>query len=196
MTVNYKDVVSSDLLKSHNVKEEFYDLTVNERKEICMDKSFPYAVGIINVTGELNTGSIIRSANLLGAKKVFIFGRKNIDRRGAVGAYNYVDIEYINCMKNELEVDFQVVNSTLVEQGLTPVVFEHGGQKLSTYVWDINYPCILVGNEGRGMSNNEIQQLTNVIQLEIPQVGVMRSFNVSNAATLGMYDFCTKKGYL
>ena len=63
-----------------NVLTDLQHLSVEELRALAQSKHLPYAVALANITGDLNTGVIIRTACVLGAERVFMFGKKKIGR--------------------------------------------------------------------------------------------------------------------
>ena len=60
-------------------------------KEI-QDASLGYEVAIENLGHDFNIGSIVRTANALGASRVHVVGRRRWNRRGAMVTDRYMDV--------------------------------------------------------------------------------------------------------
>jgi tRNA G18 (ribose-2'-O)-methylase SpoU len=196
--VNFKEEIAKDVLNSHNVKDEYKQLQVETRKRIQSHDERPFAVGLLNVTGELNVGTIIRTAALFGAERIFIFGRKEIDNRSHVGAINYVNIEFVKCMDENLNIDLKILKTVMVRNNYWPIFIEQGGTDISKCDFELpepGKPCLIFGNEGRGMPE-EIWHMAFCSIISIPQVGVMRSHNVSVAAGIAMWEMSKKRGWI
>lgn len=196
--VNFKEEIANDVLKSHNVRDELKQLTVETRKRIQSHDEKPFAVGLLNVTGELNVGTIIRTAALFGAENIFVFGRKEIDNRSHVGAINYVNMHYIKCMDENLEFDTTVIRQVLENNNYWPFFVEQNGIPLNNVDFNIPDPykiCIMLGNEGRGIPQ-KVLDMTFLKPISIPQFGVMRSHNVSVAAGIVMYEMCKARRWI
>lgn len=166
-----------------NILDSLKPLSIEEVQEIQKENTRPYAVATFNVMGDLNVGSIIRSSVIFGAEKVFVIGRKKYDRRSTVGAQNYIDIIFDQFdEKHEFE-------SFLSVYGYYPVYIEQGGidyQKMFDWFgfYDIreneSKPCFVFGSESHGIPF--YLTAPNDIVVSIPQIGVLRSLNVSVAA--------------
>jgi 23S rRNA (guanosine2251-2'-O)-methyltransferase len=196
--VNYKEEIAKDILKSHNVKDEYKELQVETRKRIQSHDERPFAVGLLNVTGELNVGTIIRTAALFGAENIFIFGRKEVDNRSHVGAINYVNIEFVPCMNDKLEFDTSIIRKILEKNNYWPYFVEQNGTPVNQVNFNIPAPnkvCLIFGNEGRGIPK-KVLDMTFLAPISIPQLGVMRSHNVSVAAGIVMWEMCKQKGWI
>lgn len=142
----------------------------------------PFAVCIVNVTGDLNTGIIVRTASLMGAECVIVAGRRIYDKRSTVGAQNYIPVHRVDCLVDETTVDYDAVERTITQLGYTPVCVEHGGTLVRKFDFrSVDRPCLIFGNEGFGLPEEFTSRHRCV---SIPQRGVLRSFNVSSAAAI------------
>ena len=186
----------TDSLSEHNVHDEYKSLTIEERRTICDREQLPYEVAIINVTGELNVGNVIRSASLCGARKVHVLGRRKFDKRGTVGAEKYIDVVRENFI-SDLEIDIPGIVSYFAQNKLFPIFVEqYDGMKLDyhRHVIDdlINWnqtPTFVFGNENRGIPKELIEAFSGVpVVFELKQRGVIRSFNVGSAAAIVLYQ--------
>ena len=189
---NYSEIRKQLEEKELNVRDEFKHLTHEEHLELHDDSRLPYAIACINLTGDLNVGSIIRSAAMLGCETVFIYGKKKFDKRGLVGAHNYQKIEYITIdLPDDLgdfppDVNYEILIQTLDGMGYTPFGLETGGARIDQMDFrEIVSPCIVVGNENMGLPDYLRSRLPLI---SIPQSGVMRSLNVGVAAAIEMAE--------
>ena len=197
--INYKEEIKKDVLNSHNVRDEYKNSPVGIRKIIQTSESKPFAVGLLNVTGELNIGTIIRTAALFGAENIFVFGRKEIDNRSHVGAINYVNIQFIKCLNDDLSFDIEKIRQIIFKYDYIPTFIETTGSSLTEKHWDKNQewkPCLIFGNEGKGIPETVIKAFHFNDIISIPQLGVMRSHNVSVAAGIVMWEMSKQKGWL
>jgi len=189
---NYSEIRKQLEEKELNVRDEFKHLSHEDHLELHDDSRLPYAIACINLTGDLNVGSIIRSAAMLGCETVFIYGKKKFDKRGLVGAHNYQKIEYITIdIPDELgdfppDVNYEILIQTLDGMGYTPFGLETGGARIDQMDFrEIVSPCIVVGNENMGLPDYLRSRLPLI---SIPQSGVMRSLNVGVAAAIAMAE--------
>jgi len=189
---NYSEIRKQLEERELNVRDEFKHLSHEEHLELHDDSRLPYAVACINLTGDLNVGSIIRSAAMLGCETVFIYGKKKFDKRGLVGAHNYQKVEYITIdLPDDLgdfppDVNYEILIQTLDGMGYTPFGLETGGARIDQMAFqEIVSPCIVVGNENMGLPDYLRSRLPLV---SIPQSGVMRSLNVGVAAAIAMAE--------
>jgi tRNA G18 (ribose-2'-O)-methylase SpoU len=196
-TPNYKELIKEMISKHYNVKDEFKDNTVEQNRLICELNSLPFGIGIYNVLGDLNIGIMIRTASLLGARDIILFGRKKYDQRSTVGAENYICVEHVPVDSID---DF---NNAFIWQFYYPVFVETFGVPISSEKWDYiapydwptrmnsKIPMFMFGSESNGFGD----ELTEWIKqskfntISIPQRGVLRSFNVSSAMSIISYEY-------
>lgn len=161
-----------------NVLDHLKSLSVEEIREINSQNSIPAAVAMHNVYGNLNLGSIIRTANFLGFDEVLYYGRRKWDKRGAVGTYHYTHVEYFDSEDLFLE--------TLSDREYNLVALENNvphATSLHNFVWP-EKSCILVGEENSGLSDKILAEAYSCV--EIVGRGSVRSLNVSAAAAIAM----------
>lgn len=143
-----------------------------------------YSIGLVNIDGGLNVGTIIRTAVIFGADKVYIIGRKRYDRRSLVGAQNYIDIDFIPGDINSDAGAANIIN-VISGEGYTPVIIEQSDKSKNISAYSNMKCCYMFGAEGEGMPTNILNACNN--HVEIAQYGVMRSLNVSAAAAIIMH---------
>jgi len=163
-----------------NVVDELKELSVPEIREAVQAQIIPASIAMHNVYGNLNLGSIIRTANFLGFKEVLYFGRRKWDRRGAVGTYHYTEVTYFP--------DEQEFLNGISERHLNLVALENNVEyttPVEEFVWPEN-PCILVGEENSGLPESILEECHATV--EIFGRGSVRSLNVSTAAAIAMFE--------
>jgi len=200
--VNYSRIIKETNSKMFNVRDEYKDNTVEQNQNICKADRLPFSVGVINVAGDLNIGMMLRSACLLGAENFYIFGRKKFDKRSTVGAENYINIKQI-VFDDPIHADEEIFGtlSNLHDSTHDIVLCEHDGLQLGTFSWnDIgiyphkNYtPLFLFGSESHGIPEYITNKFFN--KVSIPQRGVLRSFNVSAACNIIIWDYLREMFY-
>ena len=197
--INYAKIIKETNSKMFNVRDEYKDNTLEHNQNICKADRLPFSVGVINVAGDLNIGMMLRSACLLGAENFYIFGRKKFDKRSTVGAENYINIvQYV--FDDPINADAELLsclNELYVEKH-NIIICEQGGHELGTKEWnerlrllassDRNTPLFLFGSESHGVPEI-ITDMTHFPKVSIPQLGVLRSFNVSAACNIILWDY-------
>jgi tRNA G18 (ribose-2'-O)-methylase SpoU len=185
-----KDIINDAKNNAWNVRDDLKNLTKDEIKSVADEATLPFTVLTLNVTGELNVGMMMRTACLMGAELFIIYGLPKIDSRSCVGSQNWLNIKVIDArIPGSIELDYTNFFSTLNELGYEPVFFDTGGisiNNLDMTQFKNKKPCLIFGNEGLGIPKEVTQNRTIVT---IPQRGVLRSLNVSNASSIAVYHF-------
>ena len=194
MAIDYKELqkqVQADFDNELNVTDDLKGLTLEEIQAIQKSRTVPFAVCAFNILGNINISTMVRTAVITGAEKFFIVGRKKWDRRGTVGAQNYIDLEVHSTMSNELEVNSQEIYDIITSAGYIPLPVDTCPPEMikKFHFKGLDYGeekyCLVFGNEGLGLPQDFIDLCGDFIT--IPQYGVMRSLNVSTAAGIIMY---------
>ena len=155
--------------------------TINELKFI---PKVPISFFLENIRSVYNVGSIFRTADAMGASKVFLSGytccppRKDLSKT-ALGADISVDWEH---NKNPIKLAEKIK-----AQNINLVLLEHTESSESIYKVDWSFPlCIVVGNEVKGVSQELIKLCDK--HVEIPMYGIKQSLNVGVAAGVIGYE--------
>lgn len=196
-----QEIANADVsagLSEHNVIDLVKQWSIDLRRDYAKQQSLPYEVAILNVTGELNVGNIIRTASLCGARRVHVLGRRKYDSRGTVGSENYIDVRRYNLMENETTLDAESVVSYFHIKDLFPVFIEQWGTASTEFsmptveatVDERLTPCFVFGNEGRGIPWEIMRNFypNRGLIMHLNQLGVIRSFNVGSAAAIVLYE--------
>ncbi len=202
----YKQIIKQDLENSFNVIEilKNKDQTNLIKKYNCFKNNFN--IIIFNFNGGLNIGTIMRTACVYGCDKYYIIGRKIYDSRSCVGSNKYVDLhinkEIVRSLpdkNNKPEVDKQKFKNFLINNKISPIFVEQGGTNISNFSFN-NYihkikdftPTFIFGNETFGIDIKLIKycsDLPGYTILTIPQPGILKSLNVSNSASIVLWEF-------
>lgn len=173
----------------YNVHTPFQEMTKEKTKDISNKLCLPFALCLLNLTGDSNIGMSVRTAAVMGATDVYIIGNKKYDRRSAVGAYHYIEIHR---HKWHLEpVRF------FEAEGYMPIIIEQGGQPLEDFDFRPYFkpetkPVLIMGSEGDGFDKEWLAKLkkAGAKTISISQYGIIRSLNVSVASSMVMYELC------
>lgn len=174
-------------LLKYNVHTPLQDLPVEKLKKIAEATALPLGLMLYNLHGDMNIGMSIRTAVILGCSDVYVVGRRKYDRRPEVGAKNYIRIH----RHSEISPEF------FQENRLLPIFVEQGGQPLETFSFKPFLPnrlpegwkaVLVVGSESYGLPKSILQALHAPI-VSISQYGIMRSLNVSIAASIVLYEY-------
>lgn len=189
-----------------NVADEYKKNSVKKNQSIAKDRQHDTSICVLNVTGGLNISSIFRCSHNLGFKENIVFGKTSFDRRGMVGSQNYSKITKIDGLNDKGEIDVDKFKEVMEEKELFPLFVETGGTMINEIHWGNMFdrylrgdglkPCFVFGNESSGIPQNildTVDDYATSFVASIPMLGVMRSFNVSNAAAIVMWDYVANR---
>lgn len=181
-----KAMREKDCFDDRNISDEFKGLATDTIKSILKLRSSRLVVMCSNEIKDFNWGSVVRSANSFGVSEVVFTGRKSYNRRGAVGANNYTDIQYmpdtLEALKHyKYHLDYRIVGIEYDEQ--------YNMENLQDYDWS-EKSVIIFGEEGRSLSEEILDFCDDIVY--VPMYGSVRSLNLASCATVVMYDYDTK----
>ncbi len=148
----------------------------------------PFIILLDGITDPHNLGSILRTANAVGAHGVIIPKRRAIGLTAAVskasaGAIEYVPVARVTNMAQTIEY--------LKEQNIWVVGTDQSGEK-SFYDIDLKGPTALViGSEGEGMGKLVSEKCDFVVNL--PMKGQISSLNAAVAGAIVMYEILKQR---
>jgi tRNA G18 (ribose-2'-O)-methylase SpoU len=174
-----------DKFKQFNVKDELKELPVSSIKAWQQNRSIPYSVAMYNNVRDFNLASVIRNASAFAIKEINIIGFRKFDKRGAVGAYNYVKINYFSDFEAFLKhvPPYNLVALELPEH--YPDIPSTMFTELSDFEWRPGY-CLLVGEENAGIPEDHLRTAWHRVKITIP--GSMRSLNAATSSGIAMYS--------
>lgn len=193
---------------SRNVHDHLKHLDVPELQTLSQQDRLPWHTMCLNLTGDLNVGTVIRTSHCMGASSVLVFGRQKIDNRSLVGAANYITVEKIPALDDNLEYDPQVFVDTLKSRHLTPIFVECGGQPAHSAPWATwidamqrrgDQVCLVMGNETGGIPSDILATrslFANSHIVSVPQRGVIRSLNVAVAHSMVSGFLCSSMNWM
>ncbi len=141
-----------------------------------------------NIRSLHNVGSIFRSADVFGIKKIYLTGytgqppRKEI-AKVALGSEHRVDWEY---KENIFDLVDELKKSNISIFGL-----ETGGESIES-VNTTEPIALIVGNEVEGIEKTVLDVCDQII--EIPMIGKKQSLNVSVATGIALFALSGKSG--
>ncbi len=167
-----------NLADTRNVIDEFKGV---ERDEIiarldAQDNGL--AIALENIEREFSAGTIVRSANAFGVRHVYIVGRKQWNKRGAM-----VTDKYLHVLHYAELADF-MAEMKLQNRKVVAVDNVAGSLPMSQVQLPKN-AVLVFGHEGNGLSESLLDQADMIVAIE--QFGSTRSINVGSAATVAMY---------
>lgn len=183
-----------DVRTSFNVHDDLKHLSVPDLRTENEKSRLPFAVCAWNVDGNLNIGMMIRSACNMGAERFIVIGRRHYDKRSCVGSNHYLDVQVVNGYDFNRDLyDAEAFWKEMERWGYTPIFLETFGTPINTsfdlekYTEQGLRPCLVFGSESKGIPQ-EIVNDSRAEVVAIPQVGVIRSYNVSAAAAIAMWE--------
>lgn len=202
----YKTIIESDLTNSFNVIEILKNKKLDDILRHYKSFTNNFNVIVFNFNGGLNVGSIMRTASVYGCDKYFIIGRKIYDTRSCVGSNKFVDLHIIKDIvtalpdKNEKpDFDFNKFKKFIIKNKLAPIFIEQGGNNINnfcfrkhSYTTSDYTPTFIFGNETFGINNKLMfycRDIPGFTILTIPQVGLLKSLNVSNSASIVFWEY-------
>ncbi|QWW19315.1 TrmH family RNA methyltransferase [Schaalia sp. 19OD2882] len=165
-----------------NVEDRYRYWTMDAIRADIARRALPFEVAVENLGHDFNIGSIVRTANALGAGRVHIVGRRRWNRRGAMVTDRYMQVDHMP--------DARVLAEHCREGGLALVGIDNvpGSQPLEAHVQTHSLPrraCLVFGEESDGLSPDMLR-LCDLV-LHITQRGSTRSMNVGHAAAIAMW---------
>lgn len=168
---------------------DYYKEWENDQIKADLDtRRLPFVVGFENISGDFNKASGIRNSNAFLAKESWIIGKRQWDRRGAVGTHNYIHLKYAPSLD-----DIYLNQPYIRDMRWVAVDNVPGAIPITEYTWNPN-TFMIFGEEARGVSPMGLGMADDVVM--IPQLGSVRSLNVSVASGIIMYDYAFKLGML
>ena len=164
--------------------------TVEEMLERAKEKNEqPFLILLDNIEDPHNLGSIIRTANQVGAHGVIIPKRRAVGltatvAKASAGAINYTPVAKVTNLVKTMD--------ELKKQGMWFVCGDMGGD--SMYSLDLTGPMgVVIGNEGEGVSRLVKENCDFVAT--IPMFGDIDSLNASVAMGVLSYEIVRQRMY-
>ena len=135
-------------------------------------------IALENTERDFNMGTIVRSANAFGVRRVIVIGRRQWNKRGAMATDKYLHVEYLPTTAEFVE--------RMREEGRSIVAIDNVPGSVELAQTELPRNAVLVfGQEGPGISEELIDAAGVIVAIE--QFGSTRSINVGAAATVAMY---------
>ncbi|MBC7387415.1 MAG: TrmH family RNA methyltransferase [Cryobacterium sp.] len=149
----------------------------------------PYPVILVldGLKAAFNVGKIVRTANALGLREVFLVGMQPWDPVLARGA--------LKATRTRAFLTLHEALCALREDGYTAYALHPRGE---ISLGDIAYPektAFIVGHEELGLSL-PLEEQPDVKAVRIPQFGIVESLNVSVAASIAAFDYLRERKLL
>ena len=179
-----KERSKENILDNHQLsKEELRDSKVTRDEFKNIERTEIYIL-LDSLKVSHNIGTILRLSDALLTKKVYICGDTIVPpnykiRRSSRGSEKWVPWEYVE--------DAKEVIKKLKKEGVEITAVEVTNDSIDYRKYIPNFPiCLILGREYDGVSKELLELSDNTIHLPIN--GMCNSINVSNAASVVMYD--------
>lgn len=168
----------------YNVHSCLQDKPKEKLKKISTKLSLPIHLMLLNLDGNMNIAMSIRTAAVLGCSDVWIVGHRKYDARPEVGSKNYVNVHKVG--------DLEDPKAFFESKGLQPILLEQGGSSIEEFKFKPYFKkpiCFIVGSESHGIPKEFMTAMgESTPRISISQYGLVRSLNVSIAASIVMYE--------
>ena len=169
----------------YNVHTLLQHKPVDELRQIASKLALPVHLMLLNLDGNMNIAMSIRTAAVLGCSDVWVVGRRKYDARPEVGGKHYVRVHKVGELADPA--------AFFEERGIQPILVEQGGEPLE----DMSFKhllrkqkpvCLIMGSEAHGIPQEWMKSLCMAPKVSISQYGLLRSLNVSIAASIVLYE--------
>ncbi|MBS4534021.1 23S rRNA (guanosine(2251)-2'-O)-methyltransferase RlmB [Clostridium sp. D2Q-14] len=181
-TVSHQGVIA--LVSSHNYKslEDIFKLAKDKGEE-------PFIVILDEIKDPHNLGSIMRTAECVGAHGIIIPKRRSVGLTATVaktsaGAIEYMPVVKVSNIANIIDV--------LKDEGLWIYGADMSGKENYYNTKLTGAIGLVIGSEGSGMSRL-VKEKCDVL-VKIPMKGKVSSLNASVAGSIIMYDILRQRG--
>lgn len=135
-------------------------------------------IAIENLDHDFNMGTIVRTANAFNARKVYIIGKKQWNKRGAMVTNRYLDVKHFAQLDDFLKIT--------EGKELIAVDNQTGAKPLHNFKFPAK-SILVFGSEASGISPELLSHCVDMVEIE--QFGSTRSINVGVAAGIVMYTY-------
>lgn len=163
---------------TRNVTDEFKGRTEAEIIQTLDARSHDLVIALENTERDFNAGTIVRSANAFGVRRVYIIGRRQWNKRGAMATDKYLHVTYLSTTDEFMRL--------MREEGRAIIAIDNIPGSAPLAQTRLPARAVLVfGQEGPGISRELAEKADQIIAIE--QFGSTRSINVGAAAAVAMY---------
>lgn len=141
-------------------------------------KRHQFAILCSNLYNDFNIATIIRNSNAFLSSRVYVYGRKQYDKRGTVGTHKYEHVTHIKSL-DEIPSIYTWVGVDNLD----------GALPIDSYEWPTN-TLMCLGQETVGLDKEIIDRCKNLVYIK--QYGSVRSMNAGCASAIAMYDLVRK----
>lgn len=147
----------------------------------------PFITVCMNIDGDFNLSSLLRSTSWFNGTAVWIVGKKKWDRRGAVGTHHYTPVKHYPTIEEAVQ-ELKTMGYTVLAAEITPTA-----TPLNEYVFP-DKTAVIYGEEGLGLTEETLALVDEVVL--VPARGAVRSLNVANTGSIFLWEYHRQKGLL
>lgn len=163
-----------------NLLDQFKGRTHEDIIDKLDDNGVRLEIACENTLRDFNMGSIVRTANGFGVRRVHIIGRRQWNKRGAMATNKYLHVYHHPTIEDFVsDMKQRGVHIFAIENNCDSESLQHTKLPANT--------CLVFGQEGPGLSDEFLSVAERV--LHIDQYGSTRSLNVGHAAAIAMYEW-------
>lgn len=163
---------------TRNVIDEFKGLSEAAISAQLDERDHGLVIALENTERDFNMGTIVRSANAFGVRHIYIIGRRQWNKRGAMMTDKYLHVHYVGSTAEFVALMRQESREIVAIDNI-PGSVNMAETKLPKHA------VLVFGQEGPGISEELAGQAGRIVAIE--QFGSTRSINVGAAATVAMY---------
>lgn len=177
-------IVPIERLHVRSIRDDEYLIDSKDKTSSSTQESSPLYLIAENIRSSFNTGSLYRTAECLGVKKIFLCGYTATPDHGktkqtAMGTESYIDWQWHQSAIELID--------DLKKQGIFIVALETAMNAKSIYDFEFPKPCALVvGNERHGLETSLLDHCD--LTAKIPVYGRKNSLNVGAAFAIAGYE--------
>jgi tRNA G18 (ribose-2'-O)-methylase SpoU len=147
------------------------------------ENRLPFKVAVVNMSKEMNIGSLLRTAHAAAAQEVLLVGEPSFNTYAAATADRWTDVTY-------LETTGDLIAHAR-EVGMALVSVERDERAVGLFEAQFPpRPIFVLGAEKFGVPADVLD--ASALIIEIPQWGLVPSLNVAAAGSIVIYDHLAK----
>lgn len=168
-------------MDKRNVLDEFKGMPHDDIVRILESRGVTLEIAVENTLRDYNLGTIVRSANAFGIRRIHIIGRRQWNKRGAMKTDAYLSFTYHETA--------EAFSAEMHRRKRFIIAVENNVKSVSIYEADMPADAVLLfGQEGAGISPSLLDLAGEVVSID--QLGSTRSINVGVAAGIAMFEWC------
>lgn len=164
-------------MNSLNVIDKYKTMSNSKIKEDLDRHSFPYSIMMQHIKGDFNISTFIRNGNAFGVERIYYWGKKQWDRRGAVGSHNYKQLDHLSSKEEILSLKDKY-RFVAIENNVN-----YPSESLDSFIPEKN-DIYIFGEESSGIEDWLLNTCDKYVHIN--QWGSVRSLNVGTTSGIIM----------